>query len=39
MKWNVEDVNSDKMIDRPVYSDRLSVTDATEPFVKDTVVW
>ncbi len=35
MKWNVEDVNSDKMID----SDRLSVTDATEPSVKDTVVW
>ncbi len=30
MKWNVKDVNSDKMIDRPVYSDRLRVTDATE---------
>ncbi len=28
MKWNVEDVNSDKMIDRPVYSDRVRVTDA-----------
>ncbi len=26
MKINVEDVNSDKMIDRPVYSDRLRVT-------------
>ncbi len=28
MKWNVEDVNRDKMIDRPVYSDRVRVTDA-----------
>ncbi len=26
MKWNVEDVNSDKMIDRPIYSDRVRVT-------------
>ncbi len=39
MKWNVEDVNSDEMIDRPVYSDRLRVTGATERFVKDAVVW
>ncbi len=37
MKWNVEDGNSDKRIDRPVY--RLRVTDATEPSVKDVVVW
>ncbi len=28
MKLNVEDVNNDKMIDRPVFSDRLRVTDA-----------
>ncbi len=35
----MEDVNSDKIIDKPVYSDRLRVTDATEPSVKDTVVW
>ncbi len=35
----MEDVNSDKMIDRPVYSDRLHVTDATEPSVNDAVVW
>ncbi len=34
----MEDVNSDKIIDKPVYSDRLRVTDATEPSVKDTVV-
>ncbi len=27
------------MIDRPVYSDRLRVTGATEPSVKDAVVW
>ncbi len=38
MKLNVEDVNSEGMIDRTVYSDMLRVTDATEPSVKDTVV-
>ncbi len=27
------------MIDRPVYSDRVRVTDATERSVKDAVVW
>ncbi len=30
MKLNVEDVNCDKMIDRPVYSDWVCVTGATE---------
>ncbi len=34
----MEDVNSDKMIDRPVYSDRLRVTDVTERSIKDAVV-
>ncbi len=39
MKWNVEDDNRDKMIDRPVYSDRGLVTDPTGLSVKDAVVW
>ncbi len=34
----MKDVNSDKMIDRPVYSDRLRVTDVTERSIKDAVV-
>ncbi len=38
MKLNVEDVNCVKMIDRPVYSDRVRVTGATERSVKDAVV-
>ncbi len=35
----MEDVNSDKMIDRPVYSNRVHVTDVTDLSVKDAVVW
>ncbi len=38
MKGNVEDVNCDKMIDRPVYSDSVRVTDTTERSFKDEVV-
>ncbi len=40
MKLNVEDINSDKMIDwQASLQWRLCVTDATEPSVKNAVVW
>ncbi len=32
-------INSDKMIDRPVYSNRVHVTDVTDLSIKGTVVW